>query len=291
MSVPLLNPIAPYDFLLSLRVAASFSPEASQNQTILRTAVRLDKKPLVMEVRQINKRPVQLKVSCNDNDYIGTIKKLAEWVLFAELNLRGFYRVSHRNKKINHIVKRLHGLKPMRPASLFEMAVIAVIEQQISLIASYRIRERMIKRFGDSIDGLWAFPCVETLAEAAVDELMACGLSKRKAEYIRGLALKVCDRSVDLNTLKTMSDEDVRQYMTSIRGFGPWSADYILIRGLGRTDCVPANDLALRTTVGKYLGDGTRLSPEKVREVLEPFAPYRGMAAFYLLAYEKMSKH
>ena len=56
----------------------------------------------------------------------------------------------------------------------------------------------------------------------------------------------------------------------------------------GGSDCVPPNDLAVRTTVGKYLGDGTRLTPAQVKRALEPFAPYRGITAFCLLAYERL---
>jgi len=54
-----------------------------------------------------------------------------------------------------------------------------------------------------------------------------------------------------------MSDDEVRAHITQIRGFGRWSADYILIRGLGRPDCVPADDLGVRTVIGRYLGNGS----------------------------------
>jgi len=168
------------------------------------------------------------------------------------------------------------------------MAAIAITEQQISLAAAYRIRSRLTERFGDCIGGLWAFPSAERLARAPLEELRAGGLSRRKSEYISGLAKRIAEGSLDFAVLKQMPDDEARSFIMKQRGFGRWSADYILVRGLGRLDCVPVDDLGVQTTVGKYLGDGGRMAPEEVQEALEPLAPYRGLATFYLLAYYRL---
>jgi DNA-3-methyladenine glycosylase II len=175
----------------------------------------------------------------------------------------------------------------MRPASLFEMLVIAITEQQISLAAAYRIRTRIIERFGDPVNGLWAFPTPRRLSESSAEDLISCGLSQRKAEYVKGVAYKVANGQLDLDQLVAMSDEDVRALLLQIRGLGPWSAEYFLVRGLSRPDRVPADDLGIRSIVGRYLGRGQRLSPQGAMRKLSSFKPYRGLAAFYLLAYER----
>jgi DNA-3-methyladenine glycosylase II len=177
----------------------------------------------------------------------------------------------------------------MRPASLFEMLVIAITEQQISLAAAYRIRTRIIERFGDPVNGLWAFPTARRLSESSVVDLTTCGLSQRKAEYVKGLAYEVANGLLDLDQLEAMSDEEVRSLLLQVRGLGPWSADYFLVRGLSRPDRVPADDLGIRSIVGRYLGHGQRLSPQGTMRKLSSFKPYRGLAAFYLLAYERLS--
>jgi DNA-3-methyladenine glycosylase II len=122
------------------------------------------------------------------------------------------------------------------------------------------------------------------MAKAKLEDLKACGLSGQKASYIHDLAVNITDGNVDLNVLKTMDDDKARETIMNLRGFGRWSADYILIRGLARPDCVPVDDLAIRSVVGEYLGDGQRLSSVEVAEKLDPFRPYRGLLAFYLLA-------
>lgn len=278
----------PYDLPLSLTVAASFSPEPLPDVTEFRSAVRVNNEPIVMMVRQLRKHPALLEIQCPTSRVVGPLKALAAWMLFAEMDLRPFYRLTVKHPSVTGIASRLRGLKPIRPGSLFEMAVVAVTEQQISLAAAYRIRSRLIQRFGDYIDGLWAFPPAERIARASLDELQDCGLSRRKSEYVSELAKGIAQGSLNLATLKRMSDDQARSFIMEQRGFGRWSADYILIRGLGRLDCVPIDDLAVRTIVGTYLGDRRRMAPEEVQEALKPFAPFRGLATFYLLAYSRL---
>ncbi len=83
----------------------------------------------------------------------------------------------------------------------------------------------------------------------------------------------------------------MRARIVSLRGFGPWSAEYVLIRGLARADAVPVDDLAIRTVIGKLLGDGGRPTSAEAAALLVPLAPYRGLAAFYLLVADRFKRH
>ena len=102
-------------------------------------------------------------------------------------------------------------------------------------------------------------------------------------------ALQHAQRSgaLDLDALKRKSDADVRACLMSNRGFGNWSAQYILERGLGRPDCLASDDIGLRRVVGKYLACGRRLSPEELEQALSPFTPFRGLAAYYLAVHAR----
>jgi DNA-3-methyladenine glycosylase II len=278
-----------YDLALSLQARASFSPEPEQDAAVLQAAVRIDGKPALLEIRQLSQTPAVLQLSSPDDANAERIQEQAAWLVLGDLDLRPFYRIAANDPVIGPVVRLFHGMKPIRPATLFEMAVDAVVEQQISLAAARRIRARVVERFGERKAGLWIFPAPETLARASLEELRACGLSGRKSEYINGLARKVVDGLLDLDRLKSLSDNEVRSIINGIRGFGRWSAEYILIRGLGRPDAVPADDLAVRTIVGKYLGAGSRMTAEQVEQALKPFAPFRGIAIFYLLVYDRLA--
>jgi DNA-3-methyladenine glycosylase II len=290
--MPLLSisSVGPHDFELSSRVAGSFSPDPFQDFSVLRFAVRIRDNPTVLELRQVRHDPATLEIRTSLQDSGSEVKQIARWIIFADLDLRPFYRIAASHPVLGPITRELHGLKPMRPASLFEMLVTAITEQQISLAAAYRTRTRIIERFGDHVNGLWAFPTPRRLSESSAADLMTCGLSQRKAEYVKGLAYKVANGLLDLDQLEAMSDEDVRSLLLQVRGLGPWSAEYFLIRGLSRPDRVPADDLGIRSIVGRYLGRGQRLSPQGTMRKLSSFKPYRGLAAFYLLAYERLSK-
>ena len=176
-----LRVVKPYDFALSLRAIRSFQPAPSEQGDRLCLATRITGIPTLIEVRQspgINSKLKAFSIPETDNNHLRTI---VEWVLFAELDLAPFYRLIARDPKLMSVTRRLYGLKPMRPVSLFEMAVIAITEQQISLAAAYRIRSRIIQRFGEPIDNQWIFPEPPVLASAPLDDLRSCGLSQTES--------------------------------------------------------------------------------------------------------------
>jgi DNA-3-methyladenine glycosylase II len=290
MTTITISSIGPYDFELSLRIGRSFTPGPSEDSSNLRCAVRINNNLTVLELRQVQRNPSVLAIQAIPPNRVSDVQQIGRWITFADLNLLPFYQLSSSHSVLRPIIQELHGLKPMRPASLFEMLVIAITEQQISLAAAYRIRTRIIERFGEPVNGLRAFPTPIGLSESSVSDLMTCGLSQRKADYVKGLAYNVAHGLLDLDQLETMPDEDVRSLLLQERGLGPWSADYVLVRGLSRPDRVPANDLRIRNVVGRYLGRGQRLSPQGTIRKLSPFKPYRGLAAFYLLAHERFSR-
>ena len=278
----IVNVVEPYDFALSLRAIRSFEPTATESEPRLRLAVRLGKKPSIIEVTLHDTQMLTaISHPVSDPERVGGI---VEWVLFTELDLKPFYRLLSDKPNLAWLTKKLYGLKPYRPTSLFEMAVTAITEQQISLAAAYKIRKRVVERFGEPVEDLWVFPEPEALAKASLDDLRACGLSRQKSDYIKALAEKIAGGELNLEGLKNIDTDKARGTILNIKGFGRWSADYILIRGLARPDCVPVDDLGIRTVIGKLLGKGARPSAEEAEAMLKPYKPYRGLMAFYFLA-------
>jgi len=279
---------SPYDFPLTLRVINSYSKPKEEIVDTLQIGARIGGKPAVITVRITGDG--EFDISSYPAHPAAEVNAIVGWVLFADLALQPFYALTEGHPVFSGVVKDLAGLKPMRPASLLEMAVIVITEQQISLAAAGSIRSRLVARYGDLLEGVWVFPDASRLAGATVEDLRACGYSQRKAEYILEFARQVADGRLDLESLKDLPDEVVRNTLVALRGWGPWSANYFLVRGLARPDCLPSDDLAIRGVVGRYLGDGTRASVAQVEQLLAPFAPYRGMAAFYLEAHARLAR-
>ena len=259
-------------------------PDTAGEDVALREGVRLEGRPSLLEIRQVSSSPAVVTVLARPAPAsTAELRALAERIVNARLDLSPFYRSAADHEVVGPLTRRLHGLKPFRPAGLFDMLVTAVIEQQISLVAARHIRGRVVARFGDQVEGEPVFPEPETIAAAPLGELTACGLSHRKAEYVNGVATAIVEGTLDLGALEQAADDEVRARIVSLRGFGAWSAEYVLIRGLARPDAVPFDDLGVRSVIGRLLGDGSRPTATQAAALLEPLAPYRGLAAFYLL--------
>jgi DNA-3-methyladenine glycosylase II len=280
--------VPPYDFQLSWRLASSLSDRSISKGGAM--AIWWEQRPTTLNLRQTADNPPTVEVIAEP---IPRKTRLFQAhmrsILNADLELQPFYRRARRDRTLRPIINALIGLKPLRPPDLFQMIVIAVTEQQISLKAARNVRERLVEAYGQRTGRLTAFPRPRDIAALKVEDLRNHGLSQRKAEYVLELAEKMARGDLDTRSWDDMPDGDLIRLLLGQRGVGEWTAEYILARGLGRPDVVPASDLGVRRVVGLYMADGDDLSPEEAREILEPWSPWRGLLAFYLLAYYRMT--
>jgi DNA-3-methyladenine glycosylase II len=272
----------PFDLPRSIRAGASFFPARNPLPTKLRLAMRVGARSTIIEIRQRNVNPPILTVRSSLDLDRERLREILRRLVSAQLDLRPFYRLAAGHPVMGPVSRSLWGVKPLPPPSLFEMTVIAITEQQLSLAAAFHIRARIVARFGKRLKGLWLFPSPSAIAKSSLAELRRCGLSHQKARYVRDLAERVAARRLDLEGLREKSDAAARAVLEETRGLGAWSIDYILARGLGRPDSLPAEDIGLRRVVGSYLARGRVLSPQGLERVLAPFAPFRSLAAYYL---------
>jgi DNA-3-methyladenine glycosylase II len=152
--------------------------------------------------------------------------------------------------------------------------VIAITAQQVSLFAAAAIRSRFVERFGEPGTYAHGFPERERVARANEPELVALGFSRRKAEYVIGLARS----DLDLDALASLPDDEVADRLVALRGLGEWTADWFLARHLARPHAWPAGDLGLRKAVSAFYGE----IPD-VRAFSARFHPYENLSAHYLL--------
>jgi len=219
--------VEPYDFELSLRAYRSFLPKGEAQDKTFHIAVKSDNTPIMITISKDQASRNNITASADQEVEDVFLNKTANWVLSTELDLSPFYRLIHNDEKLDSIIKPLHGLKPFRPVSLFEMAVVAISEQQISLSAAFCIRSRIVVRFGTPLKDEWIFPDPIRLANAQIEDLRSCGLSKQKAQYIHELG-SIARGELDLDDLKRMNDDQARETIMSWLGFGKWSADIFL---------------------------------------------------------------
>ena len=152
----------------------------------------------------------------------------------------------------------------------------AIIGQQLSTKAARTIYERVIALFDTGV------PSPQKLLAADEAALRGAGLSGRKVEYLRDLAAHVIDGELELDRLDDLSDEDVIEEVTAVRGLGRWTAEMFLMFHLGRPDVVSGGDLGIRRAVQVAYGLDDMPSSDEVVARAEAWRPYRTLACVYL---------
>jgi DNA-3-methyladenine glycosylase II len=170
-------------------------------------------------------------------------------------------------------VERQAGRLPWRTRPPgFPGLLAAIVGQQISNHAAAAIWRRLEALMGGT-------PTAEALLALPETALRSAGLSGPKIAYARGLAEAVATRRIVPEAFPLMPDEAVIAAISSLRGFGRWSAEIYLLFALGRRDAFPAADLALAASAQALLGLAERPGEKRLRALAEAWAPYRGLAA------------
>jgi 3-methyladenine DNA glycosylase/8-oxoguanine DNA glycosylase len=279
----------PFDLRLSLAGVTSFFP-VKFPPAKLTIVANLKGRATVVTVWQEPHRSATVQASAMPRIDDASLGVITKWLVRADLDLKPFYKLVNAQARLADAVSSLTGLKPLRPATLFEMAVVAITEQQLSLAAAFHIRKRLIEQFGLQIGDLWRFPEPESLAQASINDLGRCGLSRRKAEYVKELAEGVTQGSLNFERLKEQSDEGIRKKLTAIRGFGEWSIQYMQARGFGRSDALPSGDSGLQRVLGYYFAHGRKLTANQLESALAPYKPFRALTAYYLAVHWRLRR-
>jgi DNA-3-methyladenine glycosylase II len=188
-------------------------------------------------------------------------------------DLDAFYAWAADDEVLHSLAVRLRGFRPPLMPDPWEMLVGSITAQQVSLFSATAIRNRFVEAYGERHDVAWAFPSRDRVAALGEGALVALGFSRRKEEYVLGLARS----ELDLGALRTLPDDEVRARIVALRGLGDWTAEWFLARHLARPNAWPWGDLALRKAVADlYRG-------LDVREARERFHPFENLAAHYLL--------
>jgi DNA-3-methyladenine glycosylase II len=204
-----------------------------------------------------------------------TTEPVVRKLLGLELELEPFRSFAQGKPVLAEAVRLLPGFRPPLAPDPFEALISSITAQQVSLQSAFAVRSRFIERFGEAAEYAVSFPTRERVAAATEGELTALGFSRRKAEYVLGLARS----DLDFDELPLLPDEEVKARITSLRGLGEWSADWFLARHLARPEAWPAGDLGLRKAVLAFYPDVT-----DVRAAGDRFSPFQNLSAHYLLA-------
>lgn len=189
-----------------------------------------------------------------------------------------------RSKAINHLkkdrklAKIINAVGPHKIAVVknpYESLVEAIITQQLSGKAADSISKKFRAIYG-------GFPKPADVIKTQDAKLRAAGLSGMKVSYIKDLSRKVESNEIRMNSLKDMSDDEVVEHLTQVKGIGRWTAEMFLIFSLGRPDVLPVGDLGLRKGVQRLYSLSDLPEKEKIEKIAEKWKPYRTVATWYV---------
>lgn len=287
----LLEPAPP--FRLDLTVWAL---RRRQNNAIDRWDGRTYSRTLILSGKPVEVAVVQtgtadnptLKVEATGARITGHTKaelKLSlERMLGLNTDLSHFYAFALKDARLAPLIDRFRGVKPPRFPTVFEGLANGIACQQLSLTVGITLLNRLAERFGVKAGDTHAFPRPHDIAGQDPRRIRSLGFSEHKARALLEAAEEIVSGRLDLEALASLDDDSAQQRLQALRGVGRWTAEYVLLRGLGRTHVFPGDDVGARNSLSKWLElSSTPSDYAGTRAILDAWRPYAGLIYFHLL--------
>ncbi|ARU63117.1 hypothetical protein CBW65_20635 [Tumebacillus avium] len=207
-------------------------------------------------------------------------------MLSVDRPLLPFYEKVAADPVMRTITEDLSGLHLLLDSGPFESMILSIIGQQVNLTFAENLKRSLVELCASSIDvegaTHFAFPSPEQIARLDYAQLRELKFSQRKAEYVIDFSRGVADGSIDLQSLHGMSNEEAIATLVKLRGIGRWTAECVLLFGLGRPDLLPAADIGLRNAIQHFWGWEHQPTEQEVREFAQGWQGYESYATYYL---------
>jgi len=210
-----------------------------------------------------------------------------ERLLGLRIDLSAFYELASRQPRSRELAGRFRGLKPPRFPTVWEGIANGIACQQLSLTVGILLLNRLSAAcgmtFGTPDEARHSFPRPEDLAVAAPETIRSLGFSGAKTRTLIELAREISVGRLALEALADLSNEQAVSRLVDLRGIGRWTAEYTLLRGLGRIDLFPGDDIGARNNLERWMHLHGPLDYVRVAHVLSRWKPYAGLIYFHLL--------
>jgi len=203
-------------------------------------------------------------------------------ILGLDQDAAAFVRLARR-LGVARLVSGRHGLRLVRTQGVLDGLLWSIIGQQINLPFACLLKRRLIENTGTALPGgLFSLPAPEAIARLEPADLRRWQYSRQKAEYLIGAARLVASGELDLAALGTMSATRAERTLLAVRGLGPWSVNYLMMRSLGFADCVPVGDTGVTSGLQTLFRLEERPDADATRRLMNVFSPHRSLATAHL---------
>lgn len=245
----------------------------------------IDKSVLLISVQQRSQSELSVSVKSTGQivGKVDSILGLLAKILGTRRDLEGFYDLAGKDRYLSSLVSAFRGMKPPRFPTVFEALVNAIACQQVTLDLGILLLNRLSEKFGKEFAGQFAFPQPEDLMNATEEEIKSMGFSYQKARTILTVANIFVTKAIRPDVLEDMSNEEVMNIFTAIKGIGRWSGEYALLRGLGRVDTLPGDDVGAQKNLMNLMNLDKKPLYDEINVLTKPWEPYAGLVYFHLL--------
>lgn len=202
------------------------------------------------------------------------------------LDLTPFYSLARTDKVLTKLVERFRGMRIPQAPSVYECVVCAILEQQVNLTFAHQVKRALVETYGEIVEfkgsHYRAFPKPHGLASASPAELRKIQISGPKARYIIGISRAIADGKIDLEGLQSAPSDEARTRLLEHKGIGPWTAEYVCLRALGKLDHLPSGDVGLQKAVQSFYRLRKPPTSARVEQLGRKWAGWRSYATFYL---------
>ena len=206
-------------------------------------------------------------------------------ILGLRIDPQPFAQLAAGDPLLAPLIRLNPGLRIVQSASPFEALTWAIIGQQINLSFAISLRRTFILQAGRRHgSGLWCYPEARDVARLSVEDLTSRKFSRAKADTVLRLASLVDAGALSLELPPSGDVAAISQALLAVKGIGPWTVNYALLRGYGYADCSLHGDVAIRAALQKLLGEVTKPDMARTEQWLRQYAPHRTMAAAHLWA-------
>lgn len=218
---------------------------------------------------------------------VESARALLERMLGAHKDLKVFYKLATCDPRLQPLVEEFRGLKPPQFPTVFEAVVNGIACQQLSLLVGILLLSRLAHWAGvmlvNAVGAAHAFPGASDLAGMKALSLKSLGFSANKSQTLLDISSAIRDRRLNLQSLGELDNQLALERLVELKGVGRWTAEYVLLRGLGRFDIFPGDDVGARNNLARFLHKKKPLDYDGVHRAVAGWQPYAGFVYFHLL--------
>ncbi|MBR0007418.1 MULTISPECIES: DNA glycosylase [Bacillus] len=213
------------------------------------------------------------------------VKYIHEW-FDLDNDLTPFYELAKADPLLKMPARKFYGLRVIGIPDLFEALCWGVLGQQINLAFAYSLKKQFVEAFGDSIEWngkkYWVFLPYERIARLTPTDLADIKMTVKKSEYIIGIARLMASGELSREKLMKMNFKDAEKNLIKIRGIGPWTANYVLMRCLRFPTAFPIDDVCLIRSIKILRNMNRKPTIDEILEISFSWKKWESYATFYL---------